>query len=72
MFVKVEDSTFIRDTSSGALINQDLSSRDEYIAKVRMINEHKSDINTINNEINSLKTDISEIKSLLSILINKS
>jgi hypothetical protein len=71
MLVKVEDSTYIRDTNSGALINQDYSSRDEYLAKVRMINEHKSDINTINTEINNLKSDISEIKTLLLNLANK-
>ena len=71
MLVKVEDSTYIRDTHSGALINQDYSSRDEYQAKVRIMNQQKSDINTLNKEIDNLKSDITDIKSMLLILMNK-
>lgn len=71
MLVKVEDSTYVRDTQTGALINHDYSSRDEYQAKVRLMSQQKSDINTINTEIDNIKSDVSEIKSMLLLLMNK-
>ena len=69
--VKVEDSTFVRDTSSRALINQDYSARDEYYAKVRMLNHHKSEINKLNDDITSLKSELTDIKDLLQQLLIK-
>lgn len=71
MLVKVKDSTFVRDIQSGALINQDYSSRDEYYAKVKMITNQKEELNTIKSEIDNIKNDVSEIKQLLFALLNK-
>lgn len=71
MLVKVKDSTFVRDIQSGALINQDYSSRDEYYAKVKMITNQKQELNTIRSEIDDIKNDISEIKQLMFALLNK-
>jgi myo-inositol catabolism protein IolC len=65
MLVKVKDSNFIRDTDSMALINQDTAARDEYYSKVKMIHNHREEINKVNNEISSLKDELSEIKNLL-------
>jgi len=69
--VKVEESTFVRDTTSRALINQDTSARDEYYNKVKMINANKSQINKLNDEISSLKNEMSEIKDLMKQLLSK-
>ena len=71
MLVKVNDSTFVRDIQTGALINQDYSSRDEYYAKVRMITNQKQELNTVRSEIDNIKNDISEIKQLMFALLNK-
>jgi len=71
MLVKVNDSTFVRDIQSGALINQDYSSRDEYYAKVKMITNQKQELNTVRSEIDIIKNDISEIKQLMFALLNK-
>lgn len=71
MLVKVTDSTFVRDIQSGALINQDYSSRDEYYAKVKLITNQKEELNTVRSEIDNIKNDVSEIKQLLFALLNK-
>jgi hypothetical protein len=71
MLVKVNDSTFVRDIQSGALINQDYSARDEYYAKVKMITNQKQELNIVRSEIDSIKNDISEIKQLMFALLNK-
>ena len=47
--VKVDDSPFVRDTKSRALINQDYAARDEYYAKVKMMTSNKNEINKLNN-----------------------
>jgi hypothetical protein len=69
--VKVNDSTFVRDTESRALINQDYTGRDEYYAKVKMLNTQKIEINKVNTEINQIKSEMSEIKDLLKQLLLK-
>jgi prefoldin subunit 5 len=70
-YVKVDDSPFIRDTNSRALINQDYAARDEYKSKVKMLTTNKSEINRLNNEITELKSDLSEIKDLMKQLLLK-
>lgn len=69
--VKVEDSSFVRDTQSRALINQDFAARDEYFAKVRMMNNNKGEINKLNAEVSDLKNELSDIKNLLQQLLLK-
>lgn len=69
--VKVVDSTFVRDTNSRALINQDYAARDEYHAKVKLIATQKTEINKVNTEINQIKSELSEIKDLITQLLNK-
>lgn len=69
--VKVDDSTFVRDTESRALINQDNAGREEYYSKVRLLNTQKNQINKVNDEISLLKSDLSEIKELLKQLLPK-
>ena len=69
--VKVSDSTFVRDVQSRALINQDYTGRDEYYAKVRLLNNQKSEINKVNAEIDQIKSEMSDIKDLLKQLLLK-
>jgi hypothetical protein len=69
--VKVEDSSFVRDTSSRALINQDYAARDEYFAKVKMLSMNKNQINKLNTDVDNLKSELSEIKNLLNQLLLK-
>ncbi len=67
--VKVTDSKFVRDTKSMALINTDVTEKNEYIAKVRMLQSQKSEINNIRdefrNELSELNKDIQELKDIL-------
>jgi len=71
MLVKVKDSNFVRDTESMALINNDIASKEEYYAKVRLINNQKQEINKVNDELASLKSEIGEIKQLLLQITSK-
>lgn len=67
--VKVEDSPFVRDTKSRALINTDHAARDEYYSKVKLLSANKNQINTLNKEVDNLKSELSEIKNLLKQLL---
>lgn len=71
MLVEVQDTRFVRDTSSMALINNDSSAREDYRMKVRMMTIQKEEINTIRSELSSVKEDMKEIKQLLTKLIGK-
>lgn len=71
MFVEVKDSKFIRDTNSMALINKDMSARDEYYSKVRLLNYQKEEINKLKTDISSVKEDMCEIKEILKQLLGK-
>lgn len=70
-FIKVNGSEYVRDTHSMGLSNTNTNEKNEYFAKLRIIQNQKEGINRVNEEINSLKNDVSEIKTLLSQLLNK-
>ena len=70
-FVRVNGSEFVRDTKSMGLSNTNTTERNEYYAKLRLIQNQKEGINKVNEEINALKNDVLEIKTLLSQLLNK-
>ena len=65
MLVKVQNSNFVRDTNSMALINTDVNAKNDYISKMRLITNQKNEINTVRSEIDGLKNDMSEIKTLM-------
>jgi len=69
--VKVENSTFVRDTASMVLNNINDSERQEYYNKVRILQNQKEEINKVKSEVKSIKEDISEIKQLLVTLLGK-
>ena len=72
MLVKVNNSNFVRDTESMAIINLDNSEKIEYYNKVKMIQNQKNQINNVREEIDELRSEISDIKQLLIQLIDKS
>lgn len=69
--VKVEGTTFVRDTKTMALINTDLSGLEDYKMKSALINNQKTEINKVKNEINEIKDDVRVIKELLMQLSGK-
>lgn len=71
MLVKVNNSTFVRDTNSMALIDTDMASKNEYLAKVRMLKTQKEEINKVKSEIADVKDDLQVIKQLMTQLLNK-
>jgi hypothetical protein len=71
MFVKVSGTNFVRDTESMALTNTNEAERNEYISKVKLLNNQKNEINKVKSEINDIKSDVSEIKQMLLKLMDK-
>ena len=62
----------VRDTSSGAILNTDRSSYDNYIQARNRAIEREMEISRQADEINNIKQDVSEIKDLLlKFLANK-
>jgi prefoldin subunit 5 len=70
MFVKVEGTTFVRDTNTMALMNTNTAEKNEYQTKVRMLKTQKDEINTVKKEIDSIKQDMRDIKELLLAMNN--
>ena len=71
MLVKIPDSHFVRDTDSMVLLNQNRAEKEDYYARVRLLQAQKQDINKVNAELASLKTEMGEIKHLLTKLLEK-
>jgi hypothetical protein len=71
MFVKINGTNMVRDTNSMGISNQDSAAKEEYYAKVRMIQNQKEGLNKVNEEINELRCELGDIKSLLVKLLNK-
>lgn len=69
--VKVQNSSFVRDTSSMALINQDKKGLNDYLNKRKIMEAQRNEINTIKSEVNTIKSDVNEIKELLHQLLGK-
>ena len=66
--VKIPGTTFVRDTTTMALINTDQAGLEDYKVKSRLLNTQKTEINNIKSEINDVKNDVREIKELLRLL----
>jgi len=54
MLVKVNNTNFVRDTNSMALLNTDQNARNEYYNKVRQAQLQKQEINTVKEEVHAL------------------
>ena len=69
--VQIPETTFVRDTASMALINQDKGGLDAYIKQRNVLLAQKQEINTIKSDIDNIRGDLQEIKMMMSQLINK-
>lgn len=65
MHVKVENSPFVRDIHSKALLNTDTRGRDEYLMKREIAKKQQAEQNETKQKIDKLEEDVAEIKSLL-------
>ena len=69
--VEVEETNFIRDLNSKALLNTDLNARQMHRENLmRLKKERLQQINT-RDEVKELKEEVSEIKQLLLELVNR-
>jgi hypothetical protein len=71
MLVKVNDSPFVRDIHSMALMNTDEQAKNDYYSKARLLQTQKEEINKVKSEIDEVKSDLQEIKSMMIQLLNK-
>ena len=69
--VKVEGTSFVRDTETMLLMNTDVVSKNEYYAKARLLKTQKQEINNVKCEIQGIKEDMKEIKELMLKLMDK-
>jgi hypothetical protein len=69
--VRIEGASFVRDVKSMGLSNINSNEKNDYLAKVRMLTNQKTEINNIRDEISCMKDDMCEIKSLLAQLLGK-
>lgn len=69
--VQIPETTYVRDTASMALINQDKGGLEAYIKQRNVLLAQKQEINTIKSDIDSIRNDMQEIKTLMLQLINK-
>lgn len=69
--VQIPETTYVRDTTSMALINQDKNGLEAYIKQRNVLLAQKQEINTIKSEIDNIRNDMQEIKNLMLQLINK-
>ncbi len=70
-YLRVEGTKLVRDTRSGAIINQDKNGLEEYLNKRRALESQKEEINNVKSEVKELREDLTEIKSLLLKLLEK-
>ena len=70
-FVKVKDQpSLMRDPSSNAILNDNQSGYDEYIARRDAAERSKKSETSMKEDLDNLKGEINEIKSLLKELVN--
>jgi hypothetical protein len=71
MFAKVTGTSYVRDMSTGVLINKDSTGLQDYKEKRRLAEVQKEEINKIKAEMLGIKSDVSDIKLLLKQLLEK-
>ena len=70
-FIKVKNQpNLMRDPSSNAILNDNQSGYDEYIARRYAANKQKEKSLNVEEDVANLKSELSEIKSLLKELVN--
>lgn len=61
----------VRDSTTGALINQDINGLKEYQDRRKALAAQSNEINNVKSEIQNIKQDMSEIKELMLKLLEK-
>lgn len=69
--LKVQGTKLVRDSRSGAIINQDRVGLEEYLAKRRGMESQREEINKVKSDMDEMKQDLTDIKSLLQKLLEK-
>ena len=72
--VKTENSEFMKDTATGALVSTNLSEFQKYKLReeqTEKLKNQENDLNNIKSEVSELKDALSEVKDLLRQLLNK-
>ena len=70
-FVKVKDhQNLMRDPLSNAILNDNQSDYDEYVARREAANKEKEKSSNMEEDLANLKGEINEIKSLLKELVH--
>jgi hypothetical protein len=60
----------VRDTTSNAIVNTNMSAYNEYVNRRNAVQEEKAIIAQQGAEINNIKSELSDIKQLLKTLLN--
>ena len=73
-YAKTENSDFVKDTKTGALVSTDVSKFLQHKLKLQQtekLKNQENDLNNIKSEVSDLKSEIGEIKDMLHQLLNK-
>lgn len=71
-FLKVEGhSALVRDTATGAILNNNRTEYEEYLAKKRQAEAREAEISQHTEDINNIKNELQDIKSMLIQLLSK-
>lgn len=69
--VPVEDSTFVRDIHSKAILNTDRAGLQNYYVQRDLYKKEQAEKLQANNRLTQLEEDMSEIKAMLRQLVSK-
>lgn len=70
-YLKVEGhASLVRDTATGAILNNNRTEYEEYLAKKRQAEAREVEISQHTEDINNIKNELSDIKQLLKQLLS--
>ena len=72
--IKTENSNFMKDQETGALVSSDISAFKKHKIELEQrekIKNQESDLNNIKSEVSELKNELGEIKDILQQLLKK-
>jgi hypothetical protein len=69
-YIPVEGTKYVRDTSSGAILNTDKREYDDYKIKKQLNDKEKREKEEVKNRMNRIEKDMQEIKEILLKLSN--
>jgi len=68
--VQIEDSSYVRDIHSKAILNTDLNGLNEYYMKREMFKKEQAEKIQMSNRLDKIENDMSEIKNLLRDIVS--